>query len=117
MRPRLCLVSCSPTWGSPGAREAAVNQSIDRSVLERCCSAVVEELEHRRLLSTSLVNGILRINGTSGADVITVKTSGTTGLRVSDNGIVNRFDVRTVRTIVVFGGAGNDNLQIANDVV
>jgi hypothetical protein len=68
-----------------------VNQPTNRAIV-RACASVIEVLEDRRLLSSSLTNGTLRIAGTSRADVITVKTSGTTGLRISDNGVVSRFN-------------------------
>ena len=74
---------------------------------------LLERLENRNLLSIAFVNGVLRVDGTSGADVITVKTSGLTGVRVSDNGIVQRFS--GVGTVVIFGSAGNDILEIAAD--
>src|SRR4051812_12958391 len=75
-----------------------------------------ESLELRRLLSVTLANGLLRIIGTGGADIITVSTATNAYLpvpfpaqiAVGINGQRMLFDVSAIRSIKIFGLEGDD---------
>ena len=47
---------------------------------------VIEGLENRQLLSATLVNGVLTVTGTAGADRIELERKGFSQLRVRENG-------------------------------
>src|SRR5437763_666126 len=76
----------------------------------------LESLESRRLMSASLANGVLTVTGTPGNDTIAVARQDAQTLRLNDNGVVSLFDTHSVRTIVVNGGAGNDQIRINSTV-
>lgn len=104
----------------------------------------LQPLERRRLLAASLSpEGVLTITGTTGNDVISVSVdrASPTKLKVSESGVVRRFDLNKVSRVVakllkghdsfalsdglsipasvtgsggrdtIFGGAGNDTLD------
>jgi Ca2+-binding RTX toxin-like protein len=64
----------------------------------------------------SLTDGRLRINGSTGDDVITVSTNARhSGLiDVSINGAVTQFDGTLVRRIEVFAGPGDDRVEVSD---
>lgn len=68
-----------------------------------------ESLETRQLMSASLVNGILTVTGTNLADILAVSQDATR-VRVNDNGAVRTFALASVKSVVVDGLAGNDQL-------
>ncbi len=72
---------------------------------------MIDSLESRRLLaSVSIVAGKLRIEGTSGNDVIAVARFGAGQAQVIDNGnVAFTFDLAAVRSIS-FAGLGGDDL-------
>src|SRR5947209_20282577 len=76
--------------------------------------ALFEVLEGRRLMSFTFSAGVLTVNGTAANDAITVSRQDANTLRLSDNGIVNLFDNSSVRSIVMNGNAGNDQLKIVS---
>src|SRR5437763_1608499 len=82
---------------------------------------IMDTLEQRRMLSATLVKGVLTVTGTDGDDTITVMHDVPKGKNVSVNvnGDVSLFKARAVKRIIVDGGAGNDTITIsdANGVV
>jgi serralysin len=69
-----------------------------------------ESLEPRKLLSASLsTDGLLKVEGTAGPDVIRVARVGDKVV-VNINGVLDEFDLDAVRRIQIFGYAGNDRL-------
>lgn len=80
-----------------------------RTGLVRACGSAVESLEGRRMLSASLADGVLTVNGTAGADTISFELV-LTDVVVTDNGVVTRFAAAAVTSIVVSTGAGHDSI-------
>lgn len=74
-----------------------------------------EPLETRQLMSVSLVSGLLQINGTDGADNITLHVA-EGSLQVSDNGVVSSFAAGDVRQITVSAKGGNDSVLADSSV-
>jgi Ca2+-binding RTX toxin-like protein len=69
-----------------------------------------EQLETRKLLSVSLYNGVLAINGTSGADRVDLSVSGGK-LIVKENGVTKASPLQSsLKSVVINLGAGNDRL-------
>jgi Ca2+-binding RTX toxin-like protein len=96
------------------------------STSRKTASAVadVELLEARRLLSAAAIhlhcNGTLVVRGTSGDDMITVTLHAAPGggpaaatMTVEANGNVRLFKGADVTGVRIFGGMGNDHLEIA----
>ncbi|HEV8378918.1 MAG TPA: hypothetical protein VGP99_08710, partial [Tepidisphaeraceae bacterium] len=73
--------------------------------------AAIEALEGRRMLSASLVKGVLRVSGTAGDDVIRIQKSGTSIQAVVD-GVSQTFKAGAVKSIRVMAGAGNDSVVV-----
>jgi len=71
---------------------------------------VVEELEGRRLLSASVIGGLLRVMGTKHADVIVVSPSGSS-IDLVINGKSQLFKASGIDGLVLKGAGGNDLLQ------
>jgi Ca2+-binding RTX toxin-like protein len=61
----------------------------------------------------SLIDGILRVNGTSGDDqiLLSLRASNTNMLEVSLNGTLSSFRVKDVSSIIVDAGDGNDTIK------
>ncbi len=74
-------------------------------------SAAIEVLEGRRMLSASLVKGILRITGTAGDDVIRISRSGTS-IEVDINGVSQNFKASAIRGVRIRAGKGNDSVVV-----
>jgi hypothetical protein len=74
----------------------------------------LEMLETREVpaLTGGLSNGVLRINGTTGGDTITLLQSGSQ-IRIS--GYTNTWSAGQVTNVVVNGGAGNDTITLGVD--
>jgi Ca2+-binding RTX toxin-like protein len=70
-----------------------------------------EPLENRRLLSVSLSEGILTVEGTAETDRIAVRREGEY-LYVNLNGAVTRYANSAVRSIRAFGLGGNDAIAV-----
>lgn len=68
-----------------------------------------EPLETRKLMSASLVNGVLTVSGSNLNDVIAVSQDATR-VRVNENGVVSAFALSSVNSVVVDGLGGNDQL-------
>lgn len=77
--------------------------------------ALVEGLEGRRLLSAALVNGVLTVNGTAGADRIEVERPSADRLRVEVNGARRTFAYAAVQRIDVNALAGNDEVRVEDE--
>src|SRR2546421_12624166 len=79
-------------------------------------SPMVEVLEERRMLSASLSShGVLDVEGTRRADVVTVSKTSTGRIDVSVNGVHETFRGRSVHSIVVNAGRGDDAVAVGND--
>ena len=78
-------------------------------------ACVFEAMEARQMMSASLSNGTLSINGTAGNDVISLVRDNN-NLKLTDNGQVRTFNRDQVRRINVTLGAGNDNFSANNAV-
>ena len=76
---------------------------------------MVEGLEGRQLLSATLVNGVLTVTGTAGADRIELERKGSSQLRVRDNGRDRFFSYAAVQSIVVNGLAGGDRIELEHE--
>jgi Ca2+-binding RTX toxin-like protein len=83
-----------------------------RDQLEAATGAVIETLEHRRLLSVTLGHGILTVRGTADNDVLTIISEwwGAAEFSVADNGDLHTFRRADVTGIVILGGDGHDEL-------
>ena len=73
---------------------------------------MLETLERRRLLSFTVSGGILTVNGTAGADHISITRDGT-NLTIHQNGVNSTTPAAAVQKIVINGLAGNDELRLA----
>lgn len=74
--------------------------------------AMFQPLESRQLLAASLVNGVLTVDGTAGADHIGLDPRTTTSLRVEIGTRKQFFDLRQITRIVVNGLGGNDVIEV-----
>jgi Ca2+-binding RTX toxin-like protein len=71
---------------------------------------MLEQLEIRQHLSVSLSNGVLTINGTSGADRVDLSLS-SGKLIVKENGVTKASPYQSsLKSVVINFGAGNDRL-------
>src|SRR5258705_6966254 len=77
---------------------------------------MIEQLEERRLLSASLVSGVLTVKGSTGADTITVSLveGDATHLAVNVNGTIQTFSISAVTHIVAYGSDGADLMKADN---
>ncbi len=77
---------------------------------------MLEFLELRRLLTTTFSNGLLTIEGTSGADTIALSVSGS-NIKVSQNGLSPvQFPSSSVHKISISTHDGNDTVTISNSI-
>src|SRR5439155_253711 len=79
-------------------------------------SEMYQALEPRRLMSASLVSGVLTVKGTSSADsiVVSLKSGDATKVEVNVNGTANDFALSSVTKVLVYGGDGNDVIKVDN---
>jgi len=79
-------------------------------------SGVCENLESRRLLSASLVSGVLTVKGASSDDsiIVSLKSGDVTKLEVSVNSVTSDFVLSSITKVVVYGGDGADLIRISN---
>ena len=86
-----------------------------------------EQLEDRRLMSVSLVAtpvimgplyvaSPLTVNGTGGADSISISHDASGNLVVNNDGAVSTYTDMFVSSIVVNAGAGNDSVWVADNI-
>src|SRR5213083_2808496 len=75
---------------------------------------MIETLEQRRLLSFTVVAGVLTVGGTANPDHINVSKNGT-NLVINQNGTSATTPATGVTKIVVNGLGGNDDLSVAAD--
>jgi hypothetical protein len=73
---------------------------------------MMEQLEQRRHLSTTLTGHVLTIVGTTRSDDIAI-AAGRETFVVHDNGVQAAFATRQVRTIRIFGLAGDDSIIVS----
>ena len=77
---------------------------------------VVEAMEQRRMLSATVVDGLLVVAGTSGDDVITFSLNATgTKVKVSVNGESDAFRLSDVLRISASGKAGHDKIRMSDN--
>src|SRR5262245_48127297 len=74
-------------------------------------ASMLERVESRRLLSSSLSNGVLRIIGSAANDVITVSFDGKK-VTVVENGQSRQFATTSIPKVNADGGAGNDSISV-----
>lgn len=83
--------------------------------------ASCEQLENRRLLSATLVDGVLRVVGTRGDDEINVSLAAGNEqrIRIDLNKTLISLPLAGVRRVVIHGRAGNDLLSAghANEIM
>jgi Ca2+-binding RTX toxin-like protein len=79
-------------------------------------NGLCEILEDRRLMSVSLVSGVLTVKGTTDADsvVLSLKSGDLTKLEVNVNSVTSDFDLSSITKVVVYGGDGNDMVKVDN---
>jgi hypothetical protein len=84
--------------------------------ISRAAAMTLDRLEERRLMSATLVGGLLDVVGTSGNDKITVKLAkgDPTTLNVVINASPHTFPLASVQSIDVYGLAGNDSIAISD---
>src|SRR5688500_12606177 len=75
-----------------------------------------EPLESRRLLSVTIDNGTLRVRGSSGGDILSVRQEAALFV-VTQNGRVRSFAVADVDRVVINGRDGDDHLSLVRVVV
>lgn len=77
-----------------------------------------EPIEPRRLLSSSLSAGVLTVTGTTGNDVVAISVDrvNPAKLKVSEGGVVKRFDRAAVNRIVVKLLAGHDYFSLSDGI-
>src|SRR6266436_8943238 len=73
---------------------------------------LTEPLERRVLLSASLSNGTLKVNGTSGSDIISIALHNHK-YTVTINSTTSTFSPSAVRGLTVRGNAGNDKIKLS----
>src|SRR5688572_19372314 len=79
-------------------------------------TALFEALEGRRMMSASVSNGVLWVNGTAGNDKLEVDQSGS-DVYVFENGLLSRiFPVGSFQRLSVSGGEGDDHIKVFNGV-
>jgi Ca2+-binding RTX toxin-like protein len=71
--------------------------------------AFFEPLEKRQMMSATLKNGVLTVEGTEMPDVIAVSQDAKY-VRVNENGKVTPFAVGSVKSVVINARGGNDQL-------
>src|SRR5262245_13671300 len=74
-----------------------------------------EPLEMRQMMSVSLDNGLLTIEGTDDADSLTVYRSDAGTIVCDDNGEVSEFDEAGVAAVYVYAYGGDDYVAAASD--
>jgi Ca2+-binding RTX toxin-like protein len=76
---------------------------------------VAEVLEVRRhfTLTLSLNSGVLTVTGTSGADSIAITDDGTNYHVLDEGSLVNSYARQNVSSLIVWGGSGNDTIDLA----
>jgi len=75
-------------------------------------SQSIEVLEERRLLSAKLDDGVLKVNGTDAADVITVRQEETRFVVTQKGAQTKKFALDRVKKVVVNGNDGDDKLTL-----
>lgn len=76
---------------------------------------LIESLEERRLLSASLLHGVLTVTGTAGNDVISLSKNSTSFVSKVGNE-VKSFKLSAVTKFVVNAGAGNDTVSVSSAI-
>jgi Ca2+-binding RTX toxin-like protein len=77
----------------------------------------IEQLENRRLMSATLVNGVLQAAGTNGVDsmVLSLVEGSIDQVQVNINGAIDTFNLASIDRIEMRGLLGNDLLRVSND--
>ncbi|HEY7120636.1 MAG TPA: choice-of-anchor D domain-containing protein [Tepidisphaeraceae bacterium] len=88
------------------------------SLLNQAMLAMLDALEPRRLLSSTVDdNGLLSASGTGGDDDLRIDINGDGQLAVTLNGVQDGvFDPGDVAAIILDGGAGNDTVRVGANI-
>jgi hypothetical protein len=86
-----------------------------RGVVVDAIRPIVESLEDRRMLSASLVHGILKVTGGAGDDAITLSAD-TKRITVKIGASSKRFTKTAVKTISIVSGGGDDTVTINSGI-
>ncbi|MGE5609496.1 MAG: fibronectin type III domain-containing protein [Bacillota bacterium] len=97
-------------WGMLNGKRSAKSLGLRNHTTTSMC----ESLEDRRLLSVSLNNGVLRVNGTSEADYIQIRDDGKArgAILVNNNGRLSKYDRYKVKCIQIKAGLGADRVAL-----
>src|SRR6188768_3436824 len=76
---------------------------------------LIESLEDRRLLSASLLNGVVTVTGTASNDTISISKTDV-GLVTKVNGQTKLFKLAAVARAIVNALGGNDSISVASNV-
>src|SRR3954447_17579553 len=87
------------------------------NTLSTATQSVIEQVETRSLLSITLVGTDLQIKGTHNSDVITVDSDESPSrIRVQVNHVIRRFNTSAVRSMLIEGLKGDDDVLIKANV-
>src|SRR5581483_11340368 len=73
---------------------------------------MIEALEKRRLMSATFSDGLLTVQGTESADVISVTTNGT-DIVVNDDGAISTFTPNGAFRVLVNAAGGDDSVDLS----
>lgn len=91
---------------------------MDLSCRRKFAGVMLDLLEARRLLASTLDAGLLTVNATDGNDLVTLDLAGDSRLHVTLNGADDGgFDPDDIDQIVVNGLGGNDQLRIGDQII
>ena len=76
----------------------------------------IQALESRQLLTITLADGVLTIDGTSDAETISVQLNDAGRIAATQGETTRRFDAGDVERIVVRGKGGDDDITVANNL-
>ena len=83
------------------------------NAIESAIGPVVEAMENRRLLSVTLVDGVLMVGGTDNSDAIELALNcDGSKVKVTVNGEVHKFDLDEVEQIRASGKGGHDKIKV-----
>ena len=101
-------VARAAVWSASDLTEAG---SVKTQTAGWSGAGLVEILEARKLMSVSIANGVMRIRGTAGDDIIEFASYEFEGVKhnvIYVNDRLYRFDTDDVRKVVVWAGRGDD---------
>src|SRR2546423_5900090 len=94
-----------------------LRKPMNRKIISGAVASIVEQLDTRVLLSITLVDHQLQLDGTNAADTITVDANASPErIRVRVNNEVKRFDTVDVDGIVINGLKGDDDIVVYGSI-